>query len=1395
MSVINYSDWYFPSLNQLHQIYVSVRSTASMQSSTYWCSSEYINAPYLYAKSIDFSDGSVYTNTPKGNTLLYRACREFTYITGYFTVGQFGEAGYIYYITDNGDGTSLYYEVAPPSGEGSDAWSNDTIGSAGTYDGQTYGQYNTTHIMAQTGAVSGCAFDCDNLTLTGHSYQYPPTISYLYGSPYPYFLLTWTGHFTQNLNHYVLQYSTNGGSSWSTLATESSGTTQAVISCPVPSNKMWRVGAVENGGTTWYSSGLTVYAIYAPTGTTVYAQYCSHVNVEWTNNNNNYVNHNMVQTNPSGTWINYTSVGSGTTNSAVYFAPSTHLPIRVGSVAPDGSTQWGSSVTGITLTVTNPTNLTASMSGTSVALNWINVNNNGEGIQIWRSHNSVNTFLVTVATTVDSYLDTTAVQGETYIYQIASVCGVNNYWSNSATISVTSAYIAPRSLISDIYFIRFNDQALYDIVLDNFEINYQLADIKNLSQANTTYTIPISIPYTQHTRQVFGSLFNVNSQSPITDIKIPCKLYYHDKCILDGYGYINFSTIDYIQVVLARNDINIFVDCGSNTLADLVFTGNSYTYHNKTQYDFLNNWNNNLTGNTLNDHDFVMLDWWNVGDSQDVLNSNRYYRYFYYPNNNPSTLLQNYPMTPVVRVKTIFDKIFSTYGYTYTGSSSFIDKLNGMYMTTTVPRSNYTQNVDSVYNFQQGGSYGSAYYLNYFYESGNTYAYTTQIANTSKILGNFCNTNYSSIGVSTNIPLFKGQELTVTVNLYGYTNSSTGTTEVTLQALIEPPTIIDLVTLPIIKYTGSSTNQLYTVTTTFKVPDNLGFSEYVVIKIVNNSATPLTRVNQVGYSDANIIITTPNYFYYTGNTYTLNNLLPNSYTQFDFLNDICNMFDLSIYADNSNISFLHLETQADFNTQQVLDWTKKFTTDNFEIYDTSQQIYNQYTFGNANAGDKISKSYENYTTFQLNEKIVNNTNQLAINQASDIRLTVPQGVLNYALKSQNFYYLIYEGKLVYKECPIMTYYDNENSAIIFGYINKIRLGYYNNETPLDFRIMCYSDGYIGGNNITLGTWSYEFLGYPVDLWAYQTLSPFRISGFTNTQINSDLSQIGNKNTFALLFNSNDTYLIGYTGNTITNNNLYNNFWKEDVESKLFSNQKFIKSYIRLRENDLDIRNFKKKIFISNPKVGDAYYRINKIVYPTDITKVSYVELTTDLNYISNYSGTSYINIYGYNPNTDSSNLVRQGGVTPPPPPPISTTYVSFDHTSGQNVIMGINKQEGQTFALRFAYQVEADTHNGSSQAISRIHYSLDAGNTWLTMASAEVYTSNQQQIIQNQVVIPNITDITKVWFYPYFGNSSIENSFWVQLVDVSPNFGSSYFVCPNYIHANAQQYTPILDCR
>jgi hypothetical protein len=857
--------------------------------------------------------------------------------------------------------------------------------------------------------------------------------------------------------------------------------------------------------------------------------------------------------------------------------------------------------------------------------------------------------------------------------------------------------------------LRFNNDILQDIILDKVELNIQLSDIKNLAQSESSFSVPFNIPYTPKAVSILGSLFNINNATTITHNHIDAQLIQNNHVIINGYVYVDHVDTNYIYAIIATGELTIFEDVEGLVLNNLNLTGLTYQYQNKSLIDYYVDNNNFIFSADTATHHFVNIDWFSKG-----LNINNY------KGTKINSLLSTRKLSPVVRVKTIFDAILSSQGYIYSGSSAFISKLNTMYMSTDVPIENYTTNATSVIRcygnintelngniylnpIEDGGNSESfniiSTHYNYspnsnnlglraiypFVNVGDSYIFNSQInAHTSGASGNLklylhratyfdnivdadpTNSNEILIGefkvTGSTDSLYYNQKIVVpddtmiagtfintnkvkrvdkftkinyggdspcNVTCNGYTHAMAWNTNAILS-------VDDFVII----FNGAFGNTTlhsngdgtFTITANVAGTDFIGASAFAGTG--NNVVTTTPNYDGTGtvawygyyirvekdsniffnfsfYSYNQITITNP-WLYDTGHTYTFNDLLSNSYKQYDFLNDILTEYNIYITADKTNKKFLNFKTYDDFKTNNTLDWSKKFSLEGLEVYDLQQQLYEQYTLSNAEGSDLINTSYKNTYNKTLNQQNIYNVVDLNIKSTNNIQLTVPENILTTNLLKTNG-----------QNLPISSLYSTENSKVTFGFINKFSYGE-------DILLTSYQLNSDLLNDI------YGYMPILYNLSNYLTFSPFQLTGST-------INDISSPNTFALQFNTQDQYIDKYSGVTITNNNLYSQFWQEEMETKLYGQQKFVKAKMKLLPQDIDIQNFRKRIWISNDKLGATYYRLEKIVYPSDPTILSDVEFITDINYPSVIPTTIALNKLTYNPINQISNSSGSGG--------------------------------------------------------------------------------------------------------------------------------------------------------
>lgn len=218
-----------------------------------------------------------------------------------------------------------------------------------------------------------------------------------------------------------------------------------------------------------------------------------------------------------------------------------------------------------------------------------------------------------------------------------------------------------------------------DITEDiTFSINYEIAKIQNIADSNGSYTKSLQLPNTAHNRAIFGYATNLgtdlgynydsqfsNSFSP--NKKVKCFVLENSIPILDGYLQLpkyNINSIENnttIDVTIFADNVNLYQSMGDSLLTDLDFREYSFTF---SQAHIQSTWTNNPDAFKTGVY-FPFADYGN-GFTLDDLNNENIYKY------GIKDLL------PAVYVKTLADKLFSTYNITVQSNFLGSNKTTGV---------------------------------------------------------------------------------------------------------------------------------------------------------------------------------------------------------------------------------------------------------------------------------------------------------------------------------------------------------------------------------------------------------------------------------------------------------------------------------------------------------------------------------------------------------------------------------------------------------------------------------------------------------------------------------------------------------------------------------------------
>ncbi len=270
-----------------------------------------------------------------------------------------------------------------------------------------------------------------------------------------------------------------------------------------------------------------------------------------------------------------------------------------------------------------------------------------------------------------------------------------------------------------------------------------------------------------------------------------------------------------------------------------------------------------------------------------------------------------------------------------------------------------------------------------------------------------------------------------------------------------------------------------------------------------------------------------------GMVLTLSDFIPKKIKQRDFISGIVKMFNLYITQDKNNDKNLIIETRDEFyNNGGTLDWTEKFVSDDDAKIQFLPDLQNKrlrFTY-------KADKDAFNNAYTESTREIYGQVEYLFNNEfVSDVKLI----------------------ETIFSPTPL------ENN--LFGLIlPTIQSGIPKN----NIRIL-YDGGWIPG------PWTYRTntgSTSPVSFTSYPYMGHFDNPLTPTIDYNYGLVD----------------YLFYDTWNNVTDNNLYNRYWKRFVNQ--IETGKLLTAKFRLNEYDILNLNFRDKIFIH-----DTYWFINKIV--------------------------------------------------------------------------------------------------------------------------------------------------------------------------------------------------------
>src|SRR5574343_25770 len=211
------------------------------------------------------------------------------------------------------------------------------------------------------------------------------------------------------------------------------------------------------------------------------------------------------------------------------------------------------------------------------------------------------------------------------------------------------------------------DDVWKQIELNNnvpFPVTLSIADIKDISKRNTTFSKTIEVPGTKDSNNVFYHIFDIANYSRYnSNKKVKCTVVVDTVPVIQEafFQLTDIRTDDNLhfvyECVIFGDTDSIIKEMGNNLLSDMNCPELEHTYNN---LNIVNSWNSNYT----NGYYYPLVDYGYNWDTTKLLTG-------------PTAGARIEEMRTAIYAKYLWNKIFSEAGWTY--ESSFINATNSIW--------------------------------------------------------------------------------------------------------------------------------------------------------------------------------------------------------------------------------------------------------------------------------------------------------------------------------------------------------------------------------------------------------------------------------------------------------------------------------------------------------------------------------------------------------------------------------------------------------------------------------------------------------------------------------------------------------------------------------------------
>jgi len=741
--------------------------------------------------------------------------------------------------------------------------------------------------------------------------------------------------------------------------------------------------------------------------------------------------------------------------------------------------------------------------------------------------------------------------------------------------------------------IKIGDDKYY---LDTFKydaisLNYDIANIKDISGRNSSYSKTIKLPDSEHNREILGFITNLAVDSTVDANKaIKAWVLVDTIPVFEGNLQLkklqkNFKTGEFdIEIVIFADNDTLFTTIGEKYLSDLDLSAYN---HDWTADNIRFSW----TQSTGYPYRYPLIDYgsnWSMSD----LNGTSF------PGATQGTATQSLTvdeMFPAISRKIVFDKIFQEAGFNYDSEFLNSDYFKNEYIPFNGPRlqalgvdstfkigltaggQNISTNLDP---FIPGNQYGNLIQFSnesspFFDDDGLWNSTICEYTNTVdsdvnarfQFYINIYNTFFNSNGNVPNV---------IRIESYKSIDDNTGITSSTWDSgggqLFDSQGFV-------------GTTQFYSVTNDGQAQYDVNYPDYLQIFVStefhllrrNESVRFRITHDQSFVSQTTSTIQPDSYveiFYSTdltpGQTIDANQLLPRKIKQRDFILSACREYNLYIEPSKEYQNTLIIEPRDDYYANgRIKDWTSKLDLNQPIEVDILAETQNKVTvFSHKEDKDYLNQNYKQTFNEIYGQYDFDSGNEFAKSQNKKIESIFSPTPLNLVPGS------------VALIIPLITKdtlfsYNTDSKGKLDTNIRTLQWGglvEFNN----DFDRINFDGQYVTSSN---GNYAYPYAGH-LD-------NPYEPT-------------VDN--------NFGDPIDVYFPNNGLTTNNLFNRFWYKTMFELTNKDSRILTANFFLTPEDIYNFRFSDKIYIFLDGNGQ-YYKVNKIFdFDPGTTKTTKVEL-------------------------------------------------------------------------------------------------------------------------------------------------------------------------------------------